>query len=456
MRFQFSDSQTMDTKPDIKESASNVGSLLVKEGFVTEEDIESALEIQKKDTEEIKMPFSMILVNKGFLTKQDIDRLIAHPEIQQDIETLILENGLIDEQGLFDCLGKKAEDQQIGDMLAKEGHINNDELENILNKQLDGIKLGKLALKLKMISEKELEEALKFKRYKRAIGEILCDLNLITLSELNLVFQKYNKHLKLGEILLQQEIVDQETLEKALQEQKFKGETLGKILVRKSLISVHQLYFALSVQYNIQFHDLDGFVFYEKQKIALRDIVGQKYAEENLVLPLFLNGNNLTVAVANPSRVWVANELRSKYNQFRIACVLISDEKFEQLFAILYGEMLDTSKELNKEERPDVTKTGKSVISDLETDRILIDNLYERYEILREKIGGEFPRSDALLFREFIEDNYKDICDKFHCNSVSFYVEVGSDQVEILAAPLIGNIPISDDRSINEEASWPG
>jgi len=427
------------------EPASNVASLLVSEGFVTEEDIESALEIQKKDTEEIKMPFSMILVNKGFLTKQDIGRLMAHPEIQQDIETLILENGLIDEQGLFDCLGTKPEDQQV-----------NDELENILNKQLDGIKLGKLALKLKMISEKELEEALKFKRYRRAIGEILCDLNLITLSELNLVFQKYNKHLKLGEIFLQQEIVDEETLDKALQEQKYKGETLGKILVRKSLVSVHQLYFALSIQYNIPFHDLDGFVFYEKQKIALRDIVGRKYAEENLVLPLFLNGNNLTVAVSNPSRVWVANELRSKYNQFRISCVLISDEKFEQLFAILYGEMLDTSKELNKDERAEVTKTVKSVISDLETDRILINNLYERYETLREKIGGEFPRSDALIFREFIEDSYKDICHKFHCNSVSFYVEARSDQIEILAAPLIGNTSLPDVSSTNEEVSWPG
>jgi hypothetical protein len=446
----------MDMKPDIIEPATKVASLLVTEGFVTEEDIESALEIQKKDTEEIKMPFAMLLVNKGFLTRQDIDRLMAHPEIQQDIETLILKNGLIDEQGLFDCLGKKSEDQLIGDVLAKEGHINNDELENILNQQLDGIKLGKLALKLKMISEKELEEALKFKRYRRAIGEILCDLNLITLSELNLVFQKYNKHLKLGEILLQQEIVDEEVLDKALQEQKYKGETLGKILVRKRLISIDQLYFALSVQYNIPFHDLDGFVFYEKQKIELRDIVGQKYAEENLVLPLFLNGDNLTVAVSNPSRVWVANELRSKYNHFRISCVLISDEKFEQLFAILYGEMLDTSKELNKDERTDVTKTVKSVISDLETDKILIDNLYDRYETLREEIGGELPKSDAILFREFIEDSYKDICDKFHCNSVSFYVEARNDQIEILAAPLIENSSFSQDESTNEEASWPG
>ncbi len=446
----------MATKPDMKKQASQIGALLVKEGFVKEEDIDRALEIQKRDAEEIKMPFSMILVNKGFLTKPDIDRLMAHPEIVQYIQTLIVEHGLIDEQGLDDCLGKKSTDEQIGDVLVREGYISDDELKVILNKVFDSIKIGKLSLKLQMITESELEDALKFKRYKRAIGEILCDLNLITLSELNLVFQKYSKRLKLGEILVQQEIVDKQSLEKALQEQNRRGESLGNILVRKSLITVDQLYFALSVQYNVPFHDLDGFVFYEKQKIALRDIVGQKYAEENLVLPLFLNGNNLTVAVSNPSRVWLANELKSKYNHFRIACVLISDEKFEQLFAILYGEMLDTSKELSQNERLDASKEVKSIISDLETDRILIDNLYERYETLKEMIGGESPRSDASLFREFIEDSYKDICDKFHCRSVSFYVEAGTDQVEILAAPLIENVPASNTKSMNEEALCQG
>ena len=446
----------MDTKPDVKKPASKVGSLLVKEGFVTEEDIARALEIQKKNSEEIKMPFGMLLVHKGFLSMQDLDRLMAHPESQQDIETLLLENGLVDKQVLFDILGKKGDDEQIGDVLVREGYINDDELKTILNKELDEIKLGKLALKLKMITERELEDALKFKRYNRAIGEILCDLKLITLSELNLVFQRYSKRLKLGEILLQQEIIDKETLERALQAQNHKGETLGKILVRKSLITVDQLYFALSVQYNIPFHDLDGFVFYGKQKIALRDIVGQKYAEENLLLPLFLNGNNLTVAVSNPSRVWVAEELRSKYSHFRIACVLISDEKFEQLFAILYGELLDTSKKLRKDVRPDVSKDGKSVISDLETDRMLIDNLYERYETLKENIGGESPKTDVSLFRQFIEDSFKDICEKFHCSKVSFYVEARNRQVEILAAPLIGNISVSDSRSINEEMSWQG
>jgi hypothetical protein len=446
----------MEAKPDTINTETRLGSLLVKEGFVTEEDIEKALEIQKKDADEVKMPFSMILVNKGFLTKQDIDRLMVHPEIQKDIEALILEQGLINQQKLFDCLGKKQEKEQIGDVLVKEGCIGNDELNMVLNKELDGIKLGKLALNLSMITERELEEALRFKRYKRAIGEILCDLSLLTLSELNLVFQKYNKRLKLGEILIQQEIVDKETLEKALQEQKVNGETLGKVLVRKGLVTVDQLHFALSVQYNIPFHDLEGFVFYEKQKIALRDIVGRKYAEENLVLPLFLNGNNLTVAVSNPSREWVAHELRSKYNHLRISCVLISDEKFEQLFAILYGEMLDTSKELSKDEKQYVSNNGKSIISDLEKDGTVIDNLYEQYKMLRENTGKKITSSDASHFREFIEDNFRDICLKFHCRSVSFYVEARSDQVEILAAPLIENISVPNPKSTNEEASWQG
>jgi len=279
-------------------------------------------------------------------------------------------------------------------------------------------------------------------------------LKLITLSELNLIFQKYNKGLKLGEILLQQEIIDEETLEKALQDQEHKGETLGKILIRKRHITIDQLNFALSVQHNIPFHDLDGFVFYEKQKIALRDLVGQKYAEKNLVLPLFLNGNNLTVAVSDPSRAWVVNELRSLYNQLSIACVLISDEKFEQLFAILYGEMLDSYREMNKETKKQDSANAKFVIGDLEEDKTVIEKLYENYETLKKKIGRPSPVYDTSIFKEFIEESYLDICNKFHCTKVSFYIEIRNDQVEMFAAPLIGNSLTSNAGSTCEGSSW--
>ena len=415
-----------------------IGALLIKEGFLTEEGLKRAIDIQKSEIEEIKMPFWSILVKKGFVTVEQIKVLLSHPDVQNDIEAAILESGIIDERQYLECLKKKEKDEPVGELFIREGYISLAELENVLSKKLDGIKIGKLAIRLKMLTEKELDAAFRFKRYKRALGEILCDLNLITLSELNLAFQRHNKRLRLGEILLQQDIIDKNILENVLQEQNHRGETLGMILVRKGLITVDQLYFALSIQYNIPFHNLDGFIFYERQTISLRDIIGQKYAEANLVLPLFLNGNILTVGVSNPSRVGITNELRSFYKHLRINCVLITDEKFEQLFSILYGEMPDPSKTLYMNVSQAALSSEKATISNPETDIPIIERLYEKYQKSKTKQGGSCQGSKEL-FKEFIVANFNSICDKFHCNRVSFYIDERNEHVEILAAPIVEN-----------------
>jgi len=415
-----------------------IGELLIKEGFVKREDVERALEIQKREEEETKIPFGLILVKKGFLSKENIDMLNALPEIQKDFEKMVIERGLTDRKSISECRKKKRPEELIGDVLVREGYITGEDRATVLNRQMDDIKLAKHAIRHRLMSENDLEEAMRFRRYKRPVGEILCDINLLTLTELNLSFQMQNKRLKLGEILLQLEIIDMKTLESVLEEQNRTGEPLGKMLIRKTQITVDQLYFALSVQYNIQFYRLDGFVFYEKQKIALRDVIGQKFAEENLVLPLFLNTDNLTVAVSDPSRCRIVYEMKSFPSQFRVTCLLIMDEKFEQLFAMLYGEILDRTKASVRSTRQDFPQTAKWIISDPKSkrDESLIEDLFEQFETLRENAGLKSRQSEAGLFKEFLIESHKVICNRFHCSRVSFDINTKNDQVEILAAPM--------------------
>ncbi len=417
--------------------SARIGSLLVKEGFITPDDVKRALEIQRQDAEVAKMPLSAILLKKGLLSEDGIYKLMRHSEIQKYIGSLLLKNKVADTHQLEDCFREKTNEETIGDVLLRKGILASESIDCILENDFDELNLAKLALRLGMITEPDLEAALKSKRYRRALGEILCDLNLITLSELNLVFQKYNKRLKLGEILLQQEIIDKASLEKALQEQNTIGETLGKILVRKALITIDQLYFALSVQYNIPFHNLDGFVFYGKQIIILRNIIAKKYAEQYLAIPLFLNGKNLTVAISNPSRIWVVDSLKSLYPQFFISCVLITEEKFEQLFVFLYGELLDVDKSTELTEEGQKSSNIKLAISDCETDSQLVDQLYESYARFKKQLNEVSQPSESQLFRQFILHSYKEISEKFGCTTVSFSIELRNKQIEILAAPLV-------------------
>ena len=54
----------------LKRKPSKIGKLLIEEGYVTEEDINRALEIQAEEAEAANVPLGIALVHKGFITKE--------------------------------------------------------------------------------------------------------------------------------------------------------------------------------------------------------------------------------------------------------------------------------------------------------------------------------------------------------------------------------------------------
>ena len=419
-----------------KYTFSQIDELLVKEAFVKPEDIEKAYKIRAGNIEKSKISLGSLLIKKKLLTKDSANKLLAHPVIQQHIEKAILDKRLMTRQQLTEFLGENHRKFISVTTLVKQGYIAEDDFKQIIQEQLDTIIFGKLAIKHNLITEKDLEDILEIKKYKKSISEILCDMHLITLAELNHVFRKFNKQLKLGKILIQQELITEKQIEEALEEQTSRNDTLGKILVRKKIITVDQLYFALSIQYCTPFQELNGFVFYEKQKIELRNIAGQKFADEYLMLPLFLSGNYLTLAVSNPVNILNKYELMSINIHLHMNCILITNEKFEQLYALLYGEMIDSFLLLSENSRESVSPGKKSVITNPENQTWLLNNLFKRYEILNSHPGKNHSNIDANLFNKFIEDSFNSICSKYNCNGVSFWFEIKNDGVEIKASPL--------------------
>ena len=418
--------------------------LLIKEGLVKEEDIEKALEIQRRKAEEAKIPLGEILIKKSLISRDQLKILLAHPDIRKNIGIMIIEEGFMDRRQLSECLKRKGPNDHFGDLLIKEGYITNKDLKILLDKQLNGMKLGELALKLNMIDEKDLEDTLKMKSSQRTIGQILCDLKLITPSDLNRVLLKmYSQKLKLGQILLKQGVIDDEKLKTALHKQSESDEPLGNILIQKKLITVNQLYSALAMQCNTTFKKLEHFVFDQTQKNALCSIVGQTFAEKNQILPLSLEINKLTLAVSNPKNINCIDELKLGNPDIQMNCVFITNKKFPQLFVDLYGKPLspgNTSMQKNPQfqkfnQTVSEGENEKLIISDPETESVLVDRLFERYKMFQQRMNIILYPSDISLFKEFIKDNYKKICSKFHCSRVTFYIGVNTDKVEIIASP---------------------
>lgn len=320
-----------------------IGELLVKEGYVHETDIEKALELQKKESEVSDQPLGKILVKKGLITKDQLKSLLEHPCQRKRLGELAIDAGLATKSQVATCLTNLKDEEKIGEALIQAGHLTEKEVKNLLYKQVGSQFIGDLALKFGMISEEGLEAALAEKRSKRTIGGILCDLGLITPSDLNHVLQKYRKQMKFGEILVKQNYITQSQLDAALADQSKSNSPLGEVLVNRRLITLDELYTTLSKQYNIPYEKIEDINYQENEIAPLISVVGQRYAESNLILPLRQKGNQLTLAVCEPERAKGLQELSTVYTYLEMRCVLISREKFEELFEALYGESLEES-----------------------------------------------------------------------------------------------------------------
>ncbi len=342
-----------------------IGELLVKEGYVRNADIEKALEIQKKEAEKAETPLGKILVGLGKINKDQLKSLLEHPCQRKQLGTMALDAGLIDQQQLKECLKDLKDEEKIGDILVQKGLVNDDQLKSLLYKQVGSQRIGDLALKFNMINEDDLEAALAIKRSKRTIGGILCDLNLISANDLNHVLQKYKKLLKFGEILVDQNYISAAQLDAALAEQSKTGSHLGEILLKRRLITEDELHTTLSKQYNIPYEKIESFDIDESKIAPLISVVGQRYAETNLILPLRQEGNLLTLAISDPDRAKALQELKTVYTHFQMRCVLITREKFEELFEILYGETLEESISSNEaSSRPESMDSFQINLSD--------------------------------------------------------------------------------------------
>ncbi len=118
--------------------------------------------------------------------------------------------------------------------------------------------------------------------------------------------------LRLGELLVSKGYLKPEDLQAALQrqEQESRRRLLGEILVESQLCTEEQILECLAVECGVPFVKLDARLYDPK----IVDVLPREYIEQNLILPLFVVRGVLTVAVSEPSNLFLIDEIRSLTN----------------------------------------------------------------------------------------------------------------------------------------------
>jgi len=138
---------------------------------------------------------------------------------------------------------------------------------------------------------------------------------------------------KLGEILIEEGYITFHQLEKALEEQKITKERLGEILVRKGWITREELNRVLASKIGVSTFSLANYII--PQEII--KLIPQDIALKYKVIPVFKVGDTLTVAMADPTNVFIIDEL-ARITKCNIEPVLADEMEIRKAQDQYYGE----------------------------------------------------------------------------------------------------------------------
>jgi type IV pilus assembly protein PilB len=113
---------------------------------------------------------------------------------------------------------------------------------------------------------------------------------------------------RLGDLLVTNGFLTQEQLEQALEEQRDSGgrKLLGEVLIDREYCSEEHVLECLAVDFGVPYVRLDNRLFDPKQF----EILSREFIEKYTVVPLFKVHNVLTVAVAEPTNVFLVDQIR--------------------------------------------------------------------------------------------------------------------------------------------------
>jgi type II secretory ATPase GspE/PulE/Tfp pilus assembly ATPase PilB-like protein len=172
------------------------------------------------------------------------------------------------------------------------------------------LRLGDILIDEGLATPTDVQRALQLQsasRVYRPLGHILVAQKVITRRELLSVLERHQRYSKLGELLVKTKVLTTEQLATALAEQRRLKQALGEVVVRLRYVTEAQLRQVLCLQLHINFFDLDTIVLDQ----SLRTLINPRFARKCLVVPVARVGTTLVVAMDDPTRTAIIDDLKS-------------------------------------------------------------------------------------------------------------------------------------------------
>ena len=225
---------------------------------------------------------------------------------------------------------------------------------------------------------------------------------------------------RLGEILLEEKLITEEQLGKALVEQGISKLKLGQLLIRRGIITEDQMVDILGRQLRIRKYHPDMYTF----DIKLAQLITIDYAQKYRLAPLYKEGRLLTVAMTDPMDIAAIDFIESIAN-CEVEAVICAEREFNQLVSGLYGIQSGIS----------------GILGDIETEAKIVTEKEEDFATqdiqlaFLQDMAGEAPviRIVNSIFLQAIREGASDIHISPQQNSIQMRFRIDGKLHEVAA-----------------------
>lgn len=214
--------------------------------------------------------------------------------------------------------------------------------------QVPGIQFAKILLDNNIVSQSQIEKAIRVQKRlgsNRLISAIFIELGIISQDEHRRIIRKHGREFRLGELAVELNYVSLEQLEEALKAMKtMRGKRMGEIMQKLEFINERQLAQILSEQLNLPLQHLElGMIDKE-----LFDRFSLRFLKNNLIIPYDQSEAKISLICADPLNDAAIRDIEQQQDKAAVVTIGV-----RSLLESLFSKLETRSKQPNSEERKD-------------------------------------------------------------------------------------------------------
>ena len=206
---------------------------------------------------------------------------------------------------------------------------------------------------------------------------------------------------QLGEILIERGVITEKQLKSAQLYAKQSNVSLADAIVKFGFASENQVTIGLSKHFAIPYASKENGILSPEKDQNLQEIIPEKFARENMVLPLFVEDNELAIALNDPTNVFLIENIKMMSGK-QVQPFIASKSQLLNVIDAFYS-----NKDLLEEVINNATEKPANAVGD-ESDEDDLDSGYLDLDKVRPNTSQYVKIVNAIL-RQAITERTSDI-----------------------------------------------